>query len=379
MSLTIPIIITVVYGLVILYIAIGWFRIRKQVTKSQIVKKINVTILIPARNEETHIEALLQDIATQDYPKERLQVLVIDDASTDKTVAVAKEAFAAYALNGEVLSLEEDITHKSPKKRALTAGVAKSSGELIITTDADCRVGKGWVHAMMHHYQQKSAKFISGPVRYSPLSNMFTKVQSFEFLSLVGAGAGSIGNDKALMCNGANLAFERAAFDIVGGYQGNDHYASGDDVFLMMKLKKHFGTRSVSFLKHPDAIVDTEPKATWSEFMQQRIRWASKSKAYKTVFSILASVSVLLVNLMLLALIVMAFLFPALWQIVAVFWLIKMIIDITILIPITRFMKQTRLIWFLVPGEVFVMLYTTIAGLLGLTGSFSWKGRVFKN
>jgi len=106
-------------------------------------------------------------------------------------------------------------------------------------------------------------------------------MQHLEFLSLVASGAASVNSGFPVMCNGANLIYEKKAFDEVNGFDANENYASGDDVFLLLKMKKHFGKRSISVLNKPKAIVYTEAKKTLSELTHQRLRWASKTKGYR--------------------------------------------------------------------------------------------------
>lgn len=365
------------YGLLILYLARGWRRLRpppEQVSGN----KVLVSVVIPARNEASHLSLLLGDIGRQKYPQPWLEVIVVDDASEDNTAQAARHVMQEHLTEGQVIVLEEITPNPSPKKRALTEGVRHASGELIITTDADCRVGPQWVHAMVQHARATGAVFISGPVKYAPLTNTFSKVQALEFLSLIGAGAGAIGAGQALMSNGANLAFRRKAFEEVDGYGGNEQYASGDDVFLMMKLQKAFGKDAITFLKDRDAIVNTQPKATWREFMEQRMRWASKTKAYKSFFALFASGTVFLFNLMLLAGIALPFFRPELSGAVLKAWGLKLVVDATLLFSVAGFMKQQHLLWYYIPSQLFVVVYTSLAGFLGMTGKFSWKGRTYR-
>ncbi|MCF8339259.1 MAG: glycosyltransferase, partial [Bacteroidales bacterium] len=250
-----------------------------------------------------------------------------------------------------------------------------STADLIITTDADCRVGKNWISAIVQHYESTEAKMISGPVRLTSLTNFFSKLQALEFLSLVGSGAGSVAKGKPLMANGANLAFSKKAFEKVGGYQGNEMQASGDDVFLMLKMNEFFKENSVSFLKDEKAIVDTSPKSNWKEFISQRIRWASKAKAYKNFFSIFSS-WVVFVFCIAIIIATIGLVFGEFNPGMVIFmWAVKLVVDFIFLWKLTRFMKQNDLMWYYFPAQLFVIGYTTIAGFLGSLGGFSWKGR----
>ncbi len=372
------ILIAISYSLLILRIARGWRKIRPAAMQQQPSRKVKVTIVIPARNESGKIGLLIKDIGKQLYPLPWIEVVVVDDDSEDNTYQEAVESLDSLSLEGKVIRLEATEHNPSPKKRALSKGIAEATGELIITTDADCRAGEGWIKTLVGHYLETGSSIISGPVRQTPLTTLFSKLQALEFLSLVGSGAGAIGAGKALMCNGANLAFRKEDFLKVGGYEGNENYASGDDVFLMMKLQKEIGDHAISFVKSRNAIVDTEAKESWKEFIRQRTRWASKAKAYRTMFALYASGVVLAFNVLLMLSLPGLFFFPGYAQLVLILWGIKLATDATLLFPFTRFIEQHQLMWYFIPAQVFVAFYTSIAGFLGFSKSFAWKGRVYK-
>ncbi|MCF8232954.1 MAG: glycosyltransferase, partial [Bacteroidales bacterium] len=371
--------ISLLYLFLIIFLYQGWRKLKNPVKEKDIYSdKVKVAVIIPARNEETNIVNLLNDIDSQNYPEPWIEVIVADDASGDGTAEVVKEWADIHSLNVKLLNLEDRPGNPSPKKRALSQAINHSTADLIITTDADCRVGKNWISAIVQHYESTEAKMISGPVRFIPLTSFFTKIQALEFLSLVGSGAAAIGQNNPLMCNGANLAFSRKAFFEVGGYYGNENYASGDDVFLMLKMKRHYGHFAISFLKDPKIIVDTPPKPNWHGFINQRTRWASKTKAYRDSFSLFTSGVVFLFCVTLLLIILLLVVGQINPVRVVTLWAVKLIVDVFFLWRITGFMKQAYLMKYFIPAQLFVVLYTTIAGFLGSLGGFSWKGRAYK-
>ncbi len=341
------------------------------------VEKVKVSIVVPARDEEKNITTLLNSINEQKYPQPWIEVIIVDDASKDQTANIAGDWSDGKTIEMKLIRLKDEEANLSPKKRALSEGISYASGDLIITTDADCRVGKNWLATIVSHYLKTEAKMLSGPVRLSPLNNFFSKIQALEFSSLVGSGAGAIGKGHPLMCNGANLAFSKEAFDEVGGYAGNETYASGDDVFLMLKMKETYGSEAICFIKDTEAIVDTPPKAGWKEFINQRTRWASKAKAYKSLFSLFAS-GVVFLFAVVLFLVTLAFLAGhiSLESFIAL-WAVKLVTDYIFLLSINRFLNRSYLMRYYFPAQLFAIGYTIIAGFLGNFGSFSWKGRSY--
>lgn len=353
-----------------------------------------ITIIIPARNEEANIGRCLQSIVDQSYPAHLRQVIVADDFSTDNTAAIV-QSFAGQ--NVHLLQLSDHITDRlnSYKKKAIELAVAQATGTLIITTDADCTVPPGWLATYTAFYQQYKPAFIAAPVAILPSHvgkgpgvrlQPIEIFQALDFMTLQGITGASVYKKIHTMCNGANLAYERSAFYEVGGFTGIDHIASGDDMLLMHKIYQRYPNR-VLFLKSKNAIVQTEPVHTIKEFLNQRIRWASKADKYddKRIFWVL--VLVYLFNVLLLLLPIASLVWPPKYPIPnsqfpippITVWLLllcsKTIIELYFLCPVAQFFNNTKLLWWFPIAQPFHILYTVIAGWLGKFGSYQWKGR----
>jgi cellulose synthase/poly-beta-1,6-N-acetylglucosamine synthase-like glycosyltransferase len=270
-----------------------------------------LTVIIPVRNEAQNIGHLLDDLSRQTYG--RFDVIVADDSSTDDTLAICRDYAPRVPYVLHPLPLADERT-ASPKKRAITQSIALASGDLIITTDGDCRVGPDWLAAFAGFYRQTGAKLISGPVTFSGTTpgpavpretgegglrqtaqRLFAALQTVEFASLIGSGACTMALGKPTMCNGANLCYEKRVFTDVGGFAGVDHLASGDDEFLMHKVAGRY-PQGVRFLKSREAIVQTQAHRSLTAFYQQRKRWASKWKAYESWLPTALAVFVFLSN-----------------------------------------------------------------------------------
>src|SRR5690606_24407046 len=136
----------------------------------------------------------------------------------------------------------------------------------------------------------------SGGVRIRQDGNLFSALQAMEFASLIGSGAATLALGIPVMCNGANLAFRKEAFQQAGGYGDNNHVPTGDDVFLLRRIFSH-DPRSVRFNAFPESVTETEPASTLSEFVRQRIRWASKWNLHPKPDSALLAAFVFFVHL----------------------------------------------------------------------------------
>lgn len=179
------------------------------------------------------------------------------------------------------------------------------------------------------------------------------------------------------MCNGANLAYEKKAFLEVGGFTGIDNIASGDDMLLMHKIFERHPDR-VNFLKSPDAIVKTRPAQSLNEFLNQRIRWASKADKYSDKKITAVLLLVYFFNAWILFLGILTIFYPSL-----LYWLTgllaaKTIVELFFLYPVAGFFKKEKLLWWFPLAQPFHILYTIIAGWLGKFGSYKWKDRKVK-
>ncbi|RZL39816.1 MAG: glycosyltransferase, partial [Pedobacter sp.] len=267
---------TLVYGFLVFSFIRGWHKLIYFIPKKSL-PKTKVSIIVAARDEELNISKTIDDLIAQNYPDNLTEIIIIDDHSTDKTA----EIVLSYAdKNVKLIKLNEDRALNSYKKKAIQTAIGTCSGDLIITTDADCRMGENWLATIVELYEEKDYKMISSPVAYFQEKNLFERLQSLEFLYLIGLGASTIGNKSPSTCNGANLAYEKNTFYEVGGFQGIDDLASGDDELLLHKIAAKYPDK-IGFLKNREAIVYTHAKENLSSFIQQRKRWASKSTRYK--------------------------------------------------------------------------------------------------
>jgi biofilm PGA synthesis N-glycosyltransferase PgaC len=157
-------------------------------------------------------------------------------------------------------------------------------------------VPSGWLAGLAAFIQAEQPRMICGPVGLQAGPGLLRQFQLLEHLALQTTTMGAFGLGQPVLCNGANLGFLKSDFNTVGGYSGNDHLASGDDIFLMEKFRRGFPGR-IMFIKNPEVIVKTQPVVSWSAMIAQRIRWASKSAKQPNVYSKGIGGIVLLTNL----------------------------------------------------------------------------------
>lgn len=270
--------INLIYALFTLTLWITWLRIPLFKTATRVANQPYMSVIIPVRNEASTISKLLDDLNQQSYG--RFEVIVADDSSTDATAAIVQAYSQTARFSLRLLTLTDEPT-LSPKKRAISQSISLAKGDLIVTTDGDCRVGPNWLTTIASFYQTTAAKLISGPVTFTDEHTIYDSLQTVEFSSLIGSGACTMALGMPTMCNGANLCYEKKVFTEVGGFAGVDHIASGDDEFLMHKIAGRY-PQAVQFLKSPEAIVRTQSHQSWNAFYNQRKRWASKWQMYQS-------------------------------------------------------------------------------------------------
>ena len=369
----VTVIIFIAYSILIEYYRKGWRRLEEYDLPEGFAATAKVTVIIPARNEERAIGQCLQSIVNQHYPAELVQVIVIDDHSTDRTAEIVRN-FKNDSI--QLISLQDHVQDpiNSYKKKAIDIGIAHATGDWIITTDADCIAGKDWIGTVMAYQQQTGAVMITSPVKLQSRNTLLSIFQSLDFITLQGITAASISRGFHTMGNGANLCYSREAFLEVGGFRDIDHIASGDDMLLMYKMaRQHPG--KIKYLKSRNALVTTEAPDSWRGFWQQRIRWASKADKYddRKIFWVLLLVYI--VNLMLLVLFVLSFFNLDLLLIVILFIFSKILLEFPFVSAVASFFGERWLMKYFPFLQPLHILYTVVAGWLGKFGSYEWKGR----
>jgi len=363
--------IAIVYFFVILWFFIGWQRLRIYDSAASI-HQTQVSVIVPARNEETVIRECLESILKQDCPKALFEILVIDDHSTDATALIVKKIAMEYPEhNLKLLSLGQI----SGKKAAIQHAMRSATGSLILTTDADCWHPPTWINSMVRCFEEQNPVFLSGPVLLSSEKGLFGKYQELEFMSLIASGAGAIGAGTPIMCNGANLGFSATAYRQLEGDVMRSKTASGDDVFMMLAMKERFGVRRIVFVKDKRAICTAKATVNIKEYFHQRLRWVSKSQTYRDPFLIMTAVAVFLMNLGILVYAIAGIRNTDLIYFALFLLVIKMAADFPLLLSFSQFSGKKNKLWILPFTEILVIVFTTIAAIAGNLVNVSWKGR----
>lgn len=333
-------------------------------------REFNVSVIVPFRNEARHLERLVSALERQSHSS--FEVIFINDHSSDTSLELLATLLSAVSFSYKQESLDET----SGKKAAISRGVQLSQGEVILTTDADCVFGKDWVQEMSLPFADGSIQMISGPVKLMGQS-LFQKWQQMEFSMLIATGAAGIAWQKPSMANGANLAYRKSVFEEVNGFAGVDAIASGDDELLLMKVQqRHPG--SIRFLKHTNALVCTEALEYWSDFRDQRLRWASKWRFGKRKAAMTGAIAVFVFNLSVLILPVLAGLGLLTWGQAGLFFLGRLLLEAFLVLMLNRFFRSKLSVVALLLHQILYPFYAIYFGVAANFGNFHWKGRSYK-
>jgi poly-beta-1,6-N-acetyl-D-glucosamine synthase len=371
---TIFFLLTIFYCMFLLKIIKGLGKLTKPA--KGIIPEEFVSVIIPFRNESDNILKNLSSIQKQNYPVEKFEVIYVDDSSTDGSFEILQSI--GKNTNIKVLKLPGENPVKGNKKRAVQFGIENSNGEIIVATDADCTHKNGWLKSILNYFDTETA-FISGPVSFKKNNNFFSKVQQIEFSALITAGAGLIGNGTPTICNGANIAYRKNAYNEVGGFADNIHLSSGDDEFLMQKISRETKYK-IQFCLDREAIVETESNKTISDFFEQRKRWASKGLQYQDKKLVLNLILIFLFYLgIVLELLLILWGYLIFIYSIVCGLLIKIFLEYLIVKKgeDLLFDKNRKLIF--LTAELFQIPYIVLVSIAGIFGSFKWKNRKIKS
>jgi cellulose synthase/poly-beta-1,6-N-acetylglucosamine synthase-like glycosyltransferase len=357
----------------------GLLRLSKRKNKLENPsEKIFVSVVVPARNEEFNIGNLLNDLVRQDYQAEFFEVIIVDDDSLDQTSKIVTDFATSHPEFPLILLKSEKPENNTYKKKAIETGVNHSKGQLILSTDADCRLGARWISTYVSFFVQKHPQMILGPVVFSHSNSAFGQMQSLEFLSLIASGAAMAEFNKPIMANAANMAYTRELFFNPNENKTLSGFASGDDIQLLFSAKQS-GRHNIHFLFHEDIIVNTSAQKNLHDFFAQRFRWTSKSKAYSDFWVIAIALLILIFNLSILLTAILCIWQPIFGFLAAGLWLMKCIFDLPILFRITKMVNQRKVMLHYIPLQIVYPFYIIIAAIGGLFGKFTWKDRLIRN
>lgn len=332
---------------------------------SHLENKKYISVIIPFKNEEENLSTLIQNLKTQTLNSEHFEIIFINDNSNDNSEKIIKN------LVNNIPDFHLINSEKNGKKNAIKAGIQFSQTNLIVTTDADCIHQASWLEEILNYYLKHKPKMIIAPVLMTG-ETFFQKLQTIDFLSLTASTAGAAGIKRPIMCNGANLVYEKKVFE-----EFNDAFkieeSSGDDIFLLHNVKKNY-PKEIQYLQSKRAIVFTEAEKSIKAFFRQRIRWASKSKSYKDFDTILSAFIVFSTNLAIVLLTCISIFSVEYTKYLLIIWGLKTLADFIFLIISGNYFTENKDIGFIPLLSFLYPFYVSyIAFVSFFTKNIRWK------
>ncbi|APY08091.1 glycosyltransferase [Winogradskyella sp. J14-2] len=376
---TILITIVIVYLIFIVGFIYGFDKV-EDFELQDLEPKTKFSVVIPFKDEAENLRELLNSIHRLNYPKSMFEIILVDDDSNDGSVEVINNFLHKRPFDcaqGDIRIIQNIRVTNSPKKDAISSAIAIAKYDWIITTDADCVLPKYWLDTFDECIQTYQPNCIVAPVTYNDGGSFLKRFQILDVLSLQGATIGGFGLKLPFLCNGANFAYKKSTFQLVNGFYRNDDIASGDDIFLLEKIKK-LHPKKVFYLKSDKAIVTTKPVSNLSTLIQQRLRWASKTSHNPNWFSKLVGLIIFLGNLACISVLPLLFFRFIPTRIAIALLIIKFSIDFLLLFKTSRFFKQESVLFSYVWSCLIYPFFSIYIVLLSLFKPYKWKGRTFK-
>ncbi|RFN59478.1 glycosyltransferase family 2 protein [Marixanthomonas ophiurae] len=376
--MTLGFILLTFYLVLLLFIWIGVIQLKPTILHAT-KPTTAFTIIVPFRNEAEKIPALLTSLKQLNYPSELFEVILVDDESEDNSVLTVSKALENCVFPFKIIRNKR--FSNSPKKDAITTAISEAKHEWILTIDADCSVPKKWLQCFDVIIQKNNPNMICGPVIYKSNGSLIEAFQQFDGLSLQAVTMGGFGLQREILCNGANLAYKKDVFNQLKGFSGNNHIASGDDIFLLEKIKNH-APNSIRFLKTAAAIVTTQPQKSWKQIINQRVRWASKTTKQENWLPKIIGVLVFMVNLWVAFGWIYIFYNTQFLYFYLFVLLIKIVVEGFIIFSTKALFKNkavslTSILHVIASGLLYPFITVTVF-IMSLLGSYHWKGRRFK-
>ena len=325
----------------------------------------NISILVAARNEASNILDLFASIENINYPKEKLDVLIGDDASNDETATIIQN-YIADKPHYQLFEIVEKRAGLLGKTNVLAQLTAKAKGDYFFITDADIKLPQNWISSMLD-FKTENVGVITG-VTIVDGPSIFHKCQAIEWLVALKL-IKTLSDFKVPVTGmGNNMAVSKNAYEAVGGYE-----KIGFSIVEDYAIFKGIVAKNFEFIQHfnRDVLATTKPPANLKTYFQQRKRWLTGGIKSGSVLLIPAFLQALLLPFLL----VLAFLNL---KITLLFWGVFFGINMVVAIKAILKTKQNHLLANVIPFHGYLLVFMFLQLVFYIYPSkINWKGREY--
>lgn len=345
-----------------------WFilGLQKKFPQKAVADLPSATVIVAARNEEHNISSCLEALDKLEYPESKLEIILVDDKSTDKTGEII-EAFITDKPQFKKIVTKKEIGHLKGKTNAIANAIELASGEIILTTDADCIVSPTWAKTLASYFMADVA--IVNGFTVQDAKTQFAGMQHLDFVYLLSVASGTINFNKPLSCIGNNMSFRKSVYDEVGGYENLPFSVTEDFnlLFAIHKLKKY----KIIYPLDVNGLVTTQPCSNLSNLYRQKKRWGVGGlKAPLRGFFIMSNGWIAHLAILLL---------PLFFSSAALsLFFFKLVVDFLFLFFVLNELRLTSTLKYFFVFEVYYILYVVLLPFAVLPNrKVMWKGRKY--
>ncbi|KVP39748.1 hypothetical protein WJ87_06075 [Burkholderia ubonensis] len=231
-----------------------------------------VSVLLPVYNEGAHVLDTINSILEADWPKDRLEIVAIDDCSSDDSYEYMQQA---QALHGDRLFVSKNDVN-SGKHITLTNALAKASGEVVICIDSDCIFDKQVIRELVSCFADPKVGAVGGHIGVSNVNeSVYTRAQAILYFLTFQVGKMVQNAQDSVFCiSGCLFAVRREVFEEVEEAVRERNWfgvkvRDGEDRFMTEQIL----LRGWKTIINPSAVCWTAVPATMGQLFSQQLRW----------------------------------------------------------------------------------------------------------
>ncbi|MGV3708976.1 MAG: glycosyltransferase [Gemmatimonas sp.] len=278
--LTVLVVWSVLYFVVLRFMNIGVKRVPKSVRLPD-ERCVPVTVLVSARNEERDLPHCIDSLLALDYPADKLQIVLVNDLSTDRTAAIIDRAASQHAHIVALHTGERPDNGLEAKARGIALGFTAATGEWVLITDADGTVRPEWIRHLLGYADAKTG-IVGGALVVRP-EGLLGKVERMAWAFLQTFNFGMTGWGAPIVSVGPNMGIRRALYQQAGGLENAQNFRIAEDLAMFLMAKSR-GMRAHLYMDHATAVT-ISPVPSFGHLLSQHRRWLyggiEQSRAYQ--------------------------------------------------------------------------------------------------